>query len=126
MAHPSVIALIGQAGAGKSTVIRHLVMNHSYKELKWSHDWIGIAAESLARGDKLVCDDIRFLSGQDKSESYLNIFKDSKIWRIRRKGLPTKMDHPSEKFDTLPFDRTISNYGSIGELKTAIDGMIVC
>ncbi len=177
MAHPSVIALIGQAGTGKTTVARHLAINHGYVELKfarvlklmllnmglsweelegalkeepcslllgktprhamqtlgtewgrdiidkdiWTHVWKIQVTKRLNSERKIVCDDCRF----ENEVKAVRDFEGSKIWRIRRKGLPTKMDHPSEKFDVLPFDRTISNYGSIGELKTAVDGMIL-
>lgn len=125
MGNPSVIILVGPVGGGKSTVIRHLVTNHSYKELKWSHDWVCVAAESLVRKDKLVCDDIRFLSGSGKGEPYLRMFKNSEIWRILRKDIVYEA-FPKERSQEFPWqDKTIKNYGSIGELKTAVDGIIL-
>ncbi len=178
MGNPSVIALIGQAGAGKTTVARHLAINHSYTELKfalilkemlrtlglsdeevegalkekpcslllgqtprhamqtlgtewgrdmlhpdlWAHAWKREVTKHLTFGGKIVCDDCRF----ENETKVVREFEGAQIWRIRRKDLPSKMEHSSENIDALPFDRTISNYGSIGELKTAIDGMISC
>ena len=120
---PSVIILIGPVGGGKSTVIRHLVMNHSYKELKWSHDWVCVAAESLVKGNKLACDDIRLLLGSGKGEPYIRMFKNSVVWRILRKDIVYEA-FPKERSQEFPHDKTIKNYGSIGELKTAVDGIL--
>ncbi len=179
MAHPSVIALIGQAGAGKTTVAHHLAINHSYTELKfvailkemlrtlglseeevegalkeescsllmgqtprhamqtlgtewgrdlihpdlWAHAWKVQVTKHLNYGDKIVVDDCRF----ENEVKVVYDFEGAQIWRIRRKGLPFQMNHPSETgLNALLYNKTISNYGSIGELKTAVDGMIVC
>ncbi len=115
MAHPSVIALIGQAGSGKSEVARHLIINHSYRHLEWSHHWRATLANCLSIGHKMVCDDDRF------DEKSLHIFNKVEVWRILRRDLSS-----SNKLNFTSLDRTIKNYGSIGELKTAVDGMIVC
>ncbi len=117
MAHPSVIALIGKLGVGKTTVAKHLKLNHSYEEIRWSHSWKAEIAECLASGHKVVCDDYRFVD----EKKALHIFYEVEVWRILRRDLP-----PEEDSDFIPFNRTIKNYGSIGELKTAVDGMIVC
>lgn len=62
----------------------------------------------------MVCDDDRF------DEESLRIFNKLEVWRILRKGLS-----PSDKLNFTSFDKTIKNYGSIGELKTAVDGIIL-
>ena len=111
---PSVIALIGQVGSGKSEVARHLIINHSYKRLEWSHHWRAILTNCLSVGHKMVCDDDRF------DEISLHIFSKTEIWRILRKGLSSP-----DKLNFTSFNRTIKNYGSIGELKTAVDGILL-
>ncbi len=176
MGNPSVIALIGQAGSGKSEVARHLVVNHNYIRIRfayilkemlkalglsreeieghlkeepcsfllgqtprhamqtlgtewgrdtihpdlWVHAWKVKVAEDLNFGRRIVCDDCRFMNEVETVYS----FHGAEIWRILRKDLPPRMDHPSENGD-LPFDRTIKNYNSIGNLKTAVDGIIL-
>ena len=114
MGNPSVVALIGQTGSGKSEVARHLVINHSYKRLEWSHHWKATLANCLSIGYKIVCDDDRF------DEEDLRIFNKTEVWRILRKDLSS-----SDKLSFASFDRTIKNYGSIGELKTAVDGLLL-
>lgn len=113
MGNPSVIALIGQAGAGKSEVARHLVINHPYRYLEWSHHWRATLTNRLSVGHKMVCDDDRF------DEKSLRIFSKTEVWRILRKGLSSP-----DKLNFTSFNRTIKNYGSIGELKTAVDGIL--
>ena len=113
MSTPSVIALIGQAGSGKTEVARHLVINHSYKRLEWSHHWRATLTNCLSIGYKMVCYNDRF------DEESLHIFNKVEVWRILRKGLSS-----SDKLNFTSFDRTIKNYGSIGELKTAVDGIL--
>jgi len=176
MGNPSVIALIGQAGSGKTEVARHLIINHSYQEMKfagilkdmlrslglseeeingslkeapsslllgttprhamqtlgtewgrdlihpdiWAHAWKVQVTEYLSYGHKVVCDDCRF----ENEVKVVHDFHGAQIWRILRKDLPPRMEHSSENVDVLPFDRTIKNYGSIGELKTAVDGIL--
>ena len=113
MGNPSVVVLIGQAGAGKSEVARHLIINHSYRPLEWSHRWRPTLTNCLSIGYKVVCDDDRF------DERSLCIFNKTEVWRILRKGLSS-----SDKLSFTSFNRTIKNYGSIGELKTAVDGIL--
>ena len=36
MGNPSVVALIGQAGSGKSEVARHLIRNYSYHRVRFA------------------------------------------------------------------------------------------
>jgi len=175
MAYPSVIALIGQAGSGKSEIARHLIINHSYQEVKfagilkdmlkslglseeeingslkespsslllgatprhamqtlgtewgrnlihpdmWAHAWKVQVTKYLSYGHKVVCDDCRF----ENEVKVVYDFHGAQIWRILRKNLSPRMEHSSEQGD-LSFDRTIKNYGSIGELKTAVDGIL--
>ncbi len=122
MGNPPVIALVGQTGSGKSEVARHLVINHNYTRIRFAgrSAWKVRVAACLMDGYKVVCDDCRFMNEMET----VHTFHGAEIWRILRKGLPTRMEHSSEKGD-LPFDRTIKNYGSIGELKTAVDGLLL-
>lgn len=172
---PSVIALIGQAGSGKTEVARHLMVNHSYHRIRftqifkdmlmilglsaeevegslkekpcsllfgqtpryamqtlgtewgrdlihpdiWVHSWKVRVTTCLSNGYKVVCDDCRFFN----ESATVYSFNGAQIWRILRRDLPPRMDHISES-EKLPFNRTIKNYGSIGELKTAVDGIL--
>ena len=113
MGNPSVVVLVGQEGCGKSEVARHLILNHSYKSLQWSHHWKAALANCLPIGYKVVCDDDRF------DEESLHIFNKVEVWRILRRDLSS-----SDKLNFISFDRTIKNYGSIGELKTAVDEIL--
>jgi len=88
----------------------------------WAHAWKVEVTKLLNRGYKIVCDDCRF----ENEVKVVHDFEGTQIWRIRRKDLPSKMEHSSESIDALPFDKTLSNYGSIGELKTAVDGILSC
>ncbi len=175
MGNPSVIALIGQAGSGKSEVARHLVVNHNYVRIRfayilkdmlktlglsqeevdghlkeepcplllgqtpryamqtlgtewgreiihpniWTHAWKIKVTSYLNLGHKVVCDDCRF----ENEVEVVHSFHGAQIWRILRRDLPPRMEHSSEN-GNLSFDRTIKNYGSIGELKTAVDGIL--
>ena len=175
MGNPSVVALIGQAGSGKSEVARHLTVNHSYHRVRfaqilkdmlmilglsveevegslkeepcsllfgqtpryamqtlgtewgrdiihpdiWANSWKIRVTTCLLKGYKVVCDDCRF----ENEVKVVHLFHGAQIWRILRRDLPPKMEHSSEN-GNLPFDRTIKNYGSIGELKTAVDGIL--
>lgn len=173
-----VIALVGQAGSGKSEVAQHLVSNYGFTLVKfagplkdmcktlglteseiegvlkekpsstllgktpryamqtlgtewgrntihpnlWAHLWGDKVYGELQLGHNIVCDDCRFHNEEDS----VKVFKHSQIWRILRKDVPTIRGHVSEQeWTKIHFDRTIKNYGTIGELKTAVDGMIV-
>lgn len=176
MGNPSVVALIGQAGAGKTEIAKHLVANHRYTrfrfadilegmlrefglteaeidgELKetpsslllgqtpryakqtlgtewgrylihpniWVHVWKMRVTEFLGYADRVVCDDCR----HDNETKTIYTFHGAQIWRVLRKDLPPRMEHSSEN-EELPFNKTIKNYGSIGELKTAVDGILL-
>jgi len=177
MGNPSVIALIGQAGSGKSEIARHLVANHNYIRIRfaqvlkdmlrtlglsptevdgylkeepcslllgktprhamqtlgtewgrdlihpnlWTQAWKIIAVRYMEKGywKGVVCEDCRFMNEVET----VRTFHGAEVWRILRKDLPPRMEHSSENED-LPFNRTIKNYGSIGELKTAVDGIL--
>jgi len=87
----------------------------------WSHAWKVKVTQKLLDGHKVVCDDCRFMN----EERFVRMIHPSEIWYIRRKDLPEKMDHSSEQdFGDIVVDRTIKNYGSIGDLKTAVDSIL--
>lgn len=173
-----VIALVGQAGSGKSEVAQHLISNHGFilykfaetlkdmlrvlglseEEIEgnlketpsstllektprhamqtlgtewgrnlihtdlWAHAWGIRVLEELEEGRKVVCDDCRFLNEVD----YVRSIKHSQLWRIKRKMSIITKTHQSEmEQDQIVVDRTLRNNGTLGELKTAVDGMIL-
>lgn len=177
MATLKVIALVGQAGAGKSEVRQHLCSNHDFISVKfasilksmletlgltdqeiegalkeqpcslllgetpryamqtlgtewgrdtihpdlWVHAWKVKVTKYLQLGHGVVCDDCRFMNEANTAAT----FHPSQIWRITRKDLPDRMKHASEQeSDQIHADKTIKNYGTIGELKTAVDSIL--
>lgn len=182
MATLKVIALIGQAGSGKSEVAQHLVANHRFTRVGfadilkdmlgrlglsvfetnghlkeepcslllgqtprhamqtlgtewgrdlihpdlWVHAWKVRVVKEINYGYNVVADDCRFMNEANTAA----MFHPSGIWRILRKGIHQGnhdlwRKHSSEQeSDRIHVDRTIKNYGSIGDLKTAVDSIL--
>ncbi len=173
----SVIALVGQAGSGKSEVAQHLVANHRYTRVGfadilkdmlgrlglnkseigghlkeqpcslllgqtprhamqtlgtewgrdlihpdlWTHAWKIRVVKELNYGYNVVADDCRFLN----ETRVVHSFHPSEIWRMYRKDLPEQMEHTSEQeADQISVNRSIKNYGSISDLKNAVDSIL--
>jgi hypothetical protein len=87
----------------------------------WAHAWKVRVAEELEKGNKVVADDCRFFN----EAGVIYSFHPSEIWSIRRDNLPDRMRHKSEQeYNNIAVHRKLRNSGSIGDLKTAVDGMI--
>lgn len=111
----SVIALVGHQGVGKSQVTRHLTFNHGFVEIHWSHRWEHELTTKLGLGNRIVCDDHKFVTGVD----FIHTFRGAQVWKILKKGKEV-----TENLNSIVADRTIKNYGSISDLKNAVDSIL--
>lgn len=172
--YPSVIAITGRLGSGKTTIAKHLELNHHYVRVRfaeilkdmlralgltkeevdgslketpssllfdqtprhamqtlgtewgrnlihqdlWAHAWKVRAAEQLALGHKVVCDDCRF----ENEEVFVRHFHGAQIWRVLRLEKDTPAIHPSEKdLAFIQHDASFANYGSVKDLQVMVD-----
>ncbi len=91
----------------------------------WAYFWKQKASDILLTGKKVVVDDCRFLN----ESRFIRDFHPSTIWKIKKDKLLYSGDqtwgHQSEtEHDQIEVDKTIKNYGSIGELKTNVDRLM--